>query len=90
VGALSTTREGHYRALSPIVGDEVVKEVNGRVDNGWTLAYTAFGDGFQMRSFKIPAKPEDLEFWLMFWELFGGFLGVGKVNPVREDLNRGG
>ncbi|KAK4146550.1 chaperonin 10-like protein [Dichotomopilus funicola] len=88
VAALSRTKPGHYRSLSPIP-DELVKELNEKVDNGWRLAYTMFGEAIQ-KSIWMEAVPEDFEYGKMFWELARELLAEGKVKAVKADMNRGG
>ncbi|GAB1318591.1 Alcohol dehydrogenase zinc-type [Madurella fahalii] len=87
-GCLSRARGGSYRALFG-VEDEVVKEVNERVDNGFTFAYTALGEAFDV-GFAVPAVPGDFEFAKMFGELSRELLAAGQVKPVRAEVNRGG
>jgi hypothetical protein len=72
------------------VDDEVVRAVNDRVDNGFHIAYTMFGEAFDKTWVVMPAVPEDYEYGKMFWELARGLLEQGKVKPVRGDVNRGG
>lgn len=87
-GCLSGARGGTYRALGA-VDDAVVKGVNERVDNGFTVAFTALGEAFDV-GFVVPAVPGDLEFAKMFGELVRELLAEGRVRPVRADVNRGG
>ncbi|KAL2169181.1 hypothetical protein VTG60DRAFT_6345 [Thermothelomyces hinnuleus] len=86
--ALSTTHEGHYRALLS-VNDDVVRSANPKVDNGFTLAYTIFGEEIE-KSRVWPAVPEDFEFGKTFWELARNLLAQGQLKPARPDINRGG
>ncbi|KAL2159530.1 hypothetical protein VTH06DRAFT_2535 [Thermothelomyces fergusii] len=86
--ALSTTQEGHYRALL-VVNDDVVRGANPKVDNGFTLAYTIFGEDFE-KSRLFPAKQEDFEFGKQFWELARDLLAQGKLKTARPDINRDG
>ncbi|KAK4235125.1 chaperonin 10-like protein [Achaetomium macrosporum] len=85
---LSKTREGHYRSLLK-VQDEVIKKVNEKVDNDWTLAYTMFGEPFDKGN-PVPAIPADFEHGKMFWELAKELLASGKIKPAKADVNRGG
>ncbi|KAK3306440.1 chaperonin 10-like protein [Chaetomium strumarium] len=86
--ALSKTREGHYRSLLNLA-DEVTKAVNEKVDSGFTLAYTMFGEPLDKGS-PMPAIPEDFEHGVKFWELARELLAAGKIKPARADVNRGG
>ncbi|KXX82038.1 Protein TOXD [Madurella mycetomatis] len=87
-GCLSGARGGTYRALGA-VDDAVVKGVNERVDNGFTVAFTALGEAFDV-GFVVPAVPEDFEFAKMFGELVRELLAEGQVRAVRVDVNCGG
>lgn len=88
VAAMSKERGGKYRSLLK-VDDNVVKDVNEKVDNEFTLAYFVFGEEFK-KWVPLPAKPEDYEFGKMFWEMARGLLAEGKVKAARQDVNRGG
>ena len=87
--ALSTTQPGHYRALLR-VDDAVVKGANDKVDNGSTLAYTMLGEPIDKTWAKLPAVPANYEYGKMFWEVTRGLLAEGKVQPAKQDVNRGG
>ncbi|KAK4040250.1 chaperonin 10-like protein [Parachaetomium inaequale] len=87
--ALSRTRAGHYRSVM-FFDDEVLRAVNDKVDNGFRLAYTIFGEAFDKTWGAMPAIPEDYEYGKMFWELARDLLAQGKVKPARGDVNRGG
>lgn len=86
--ALSKTRAGRYWALLAI-DEKVVRGVNDKVESGYRLAYTMFGEPFEKRV-KVPAIPGDYEFGKTFWEVARGLLAEGKVKPARADVNRGG
>lgn len=86
--ALSRTRPGRYWGLLAI-DEKVVKGVNDKVESGYRLAYTMFGEPFEKRV-KVPAIPADYEFGKMFWEVARGLLVEGKIKPARADVNRGG
>lgn len=88
VSAMSKGKGGKYRSLLR-VDDSVVRGVNEKVDNGFTLAYFVFGEEFKKWG-PFPAKPEDYEFGKMFWEMTRGLLAEGKVKAARQDVNRGG
>lgn len=85
---MSKTRKGHYRSLLKL-DDEIIKGVNGKVDNGFRLAYTMFGEAFD-KGRVVPAIPEDYEYGKMFWEVAREALVQGKIKPARADVNRGG
>ena len=87
--ALSRTRAGHYRSVTRF-DDEIVRAVNDRVDNGFRVAYTMFGEAFDKVWLVMPAVPEDYEYGKMFWGLARELLEQGKVKPARGDVNRGG
>ena len=79
---------GSYRSLLG-VKDDIVKDVNPHVDNGFTFAYTIFGETFD-KGWTTPAKPADFEFGKTFWELSRQLLAEGKVRTVSPEVNRGG
>ncbi|VBB76764.1 Putative Zinc-binding oxidoreductase ToxD [Podospora comata] len=79
---------GKYRSLLR-VPDEVVKGVNGKVDSGFTFAYTALGEAFR-KAVDIPAVEGDFEFAKQFWKLARELLAQGKVKTVEAEVNRGG
>ncbi|KAK0666468.1 putative zinc-binding oxidoreductase ToxD [Cercophora samala] len=79
---------GKYRSLLR-VPDEVVKGVNGKIDSGFTFAYTALGEAFK-KAVDIPAVEGDFEFAKQFWELARELLAQGKVKTVEAEVNRGG
>lgn len=86
--ALSRTKNGHYRSLIP-VPEEVVRDVNERVDAGFTWAYTAIGEAFE-KGHPVPAVPQDYVEAREFWELSRGLLAEGRIKPAKADVNRGG
>lgn len=80
---------GKYRSLLPPFA-EVMHEINPKVDYGWTLGYTVFGDKFFRFNETFEANAEDYEFAKMFWELTRSLLESGKLKAPRQDVNRGG
>jgi NADPH:quinone reductase-like Zn-dependent oxidoreductase len=79
---------GAYASLSTVDG-LVIHEVNPKVSNMGTLAYTIFGESFE--KFGVtPPIPEDYEFGKVFWEYTRGLLASGKIKTAKLDVNRGG
>lgn len=72
------------------VDEKVVTEVNDKLDSGFTLAYTAFGEAFSKWGIDWEAVPGDFEFAREFWELSRVLLENGRLKPARGDVNRGG
>lgn len=57
----------------------------------YTLAYTIFGEEFLFRGGKFfPAKKEDFEFGVKFWELSRKLLAEGKLKLPPLDVRKGG
>ncbi|POR33097.1 Protein TOXD [Tolypocladium paradoxum] len=54
-----------------------------------TLAYTAFGEAFQIGDNKVPAKPEDLEYASKFWDLTRDLLEAGKIKVHQARVEHG-
>lgn len=79
---------GKYRSLL-WVPNEVVLGANPKVTNGFTFAYTVFGEAFEKWK-KFEASQEDFEFGKMFWELSRELLASGKIKAARTEVNRGG
>ena len=80
---------GVYSTLLPVPA-ETVHEINPKVQVKSTLGYTVLGEPFKFGTMEIPAKPEDLEFGKMFWELSRGLLEQGKVKVHRPTVNKYG
>ncbi|EXJ68765.1 uncharacterized protein A1O5_07696 [Cladophialophora psammophila CBS 110553] len=83
---------GQLATLQPIA-DELVKSINDKVSNKMTVAYTIVGEHFSNGPHRIPAKPEDLEFGKMFWDVARALLARGdlkvhppNVNPTGPEL----
>jgi hypothetical protein len=56
-----------------------------------TVAYTVVGEYFSLgEGTEFPAKPEDFEFGMMFWELSRGLLAEGKIKIHRPSVNKYG
>lgn len=83
------SEEGGAYASPSTVEDLVIHEVNPKVSNTSTLAYTIFGERFEKLGVS-PPTPEDYEFGKMFWEYTRGLLVSGKIKTVKLDVNRGG
>jgi NADPH:quinone reductase-like Zn-dependent oxidoreductase len=79
---------GRYSHLVP-VPDEVVKEINPKIETGITVYYTVFGEPWAFGA-KQEAIPADYEFGKMFWELSRDLLVQGKIKPIKVDVNRAG
>ena len=67
---------GMYASLST-VDDSVIHEMNPKVSNTETLAYTIFGECLEKFVVRPPI-PEDYEFGKRFWEYTRGLLAVGR------------
>ncbi|KAL1845306.1 hypothetical protein VTK73DRAFT_703 [Phialemonium thermophilum] len=81
-------RGGKYVALM-YVDQAAVKAINPNVSVTTPFAYTIFGEAFEkFRRFK--AVPEDFEFGVKFWAIAEELLAAGKIEPARQDVNRGG
>jgi len=80
---------GTYSTLLP-VPSETVHEINPKVQVKRTLSYTVLGEAFKFGTTEVPAKPEDLEFGKMFWELSRELLEQGKVKVHRPSVNKYG
>jgi hypothetical protein len=80
---------GVYSTLLP-VESETVQEINPKVQVKHTLSYTVIGEAFKFGTTEIPAKPQDLEFGKMFWELARVLLEQGKVKVHRPSVNKYG
>jgi NADPH:quinone reductase-like Zn-dependent oxidoreductase len=79
---------GAYASLST-VNDSVIHEVNPKVSNTRTLAYTIFQKSFE--KFGVtPAIPKDYDFGKKFWVYTRGFLADGKIKTAKLDVDRGG
>ncbi|KAL1861525.1 hypothetical protein Daus18300_008788 [Diaporthe australafricana] len=87
--SMSDSQPGVYGALLP-VQDETLKSVNPNVSGGFTMGYTIFGEAFSRHGREYPAKPEDLAFGKVFWQLSGDLLGQGKFKVARMSVNQGG
>lgn len=82
--------EASYAALLPL-DQELVRGLNPNIKNiGFTMGYTAFGEGLKRTVYTWVPSREDYEHGKMFWELSQGLLAEGKVKPARYELNRGG
>lgn len=82
-------RGGKYRSLLT-VPDEVVHGINDKVDSSWTFAYFVFGEKFTKGRGTFEARPEDMKFGQMFWDLSRDLLASGKLKVPRQEVNRGG
>lgn len=87
ISAMSSTG-GVYSTLLPVPEDQV-KKINPKVEYKTTLAYTAFGEDFKLGA-PFKAKPEDLEFGKMFWELSRELLESRKLRVHRPSINKYG
>lgn len=87
--AMSTTVKGTYCAILR-VEPKVIASANPKVEPRFILAYSIFGAAFKRYGFEFPAKPEDLEFGIRWWEVTRETLAAGKVKTARMDVNRGG
>jgi NADPH:quinone reductase-like Zn-dependent oxidoreductase len=87
---VSAMTDGDSRYASIVrVDDGIIHSVNPKTIVSFTVAYTIFGESFEL--FNVtPPIPEDFEFGKMFWELSRGLLASGKVKTVKEEVNRGG
>lgn len=54
-----------------------------------TLGYTVVGEAFEFGPTKFPAKPEDFEFGVMFWNLSEKLFADGKVKVHRPEVREG-
>ncbi|KAH6962358.1 chaperonin 10-like protein [Ilyonectria sp. MPI-CAGE-AT-0026] len=79
-----STEGGEYSSLLPIA----IERAN--VNDRSTLAYTVVGEEFLFGPNTIPAKPEDKEFGITFWELAIKLLGEGKVKVHKPSVRSGG
>ncbi|CRG92400.1 hypothetical protein PISL3812_09459 [Talaromyces islandicus] len=82
--ALSTSG-GDYTALLEKPG---IQRAN--VKSRSTLAYTAIGEYFEFKDFKIEAKPEDKEYAAMFWDITSQLFAEGKLKAHPPKVNPGG
>ncbi|KAJ5032448.1 uncharacterized protein L3040_009052 [Drepanopeziza brunnea f. sp. 'multigermtubi'] len=89
VAAMSTTTGGVYSTLLP-VPEEEVKALNAKVEYRSTLGYTVIGESFRFGPNEVPARPADLEFGKMFWEVARALLEQGKVKVHRPSVNKFG
>jgi len=80
---------GTYSTLLP-VSEEQVHEINPKVQVKGTLSYTIVGEAFKFGDNEIPAKPQDLEFGKMFWELSRELLKQGKIKVHKPVVNKYG
>jgi NADPH:quinone reductase-like Zn-dependent oxidoreductase len=80
---------GVYSTLLPVPNDKV-HNINEKVTNHNTLAYSVVGEACKFGPKDMPAKPEDFEFAKMFWELARSILQEGKVKVHRISVNEGG
>lgn len=87
--AMSDTEKGTYCAILWIAA-EVVTAANPHVEPRFTLAYTMFGEALTRYGREFPARPEDLEFGVRWWEASREALAKGTVKAARTEINRGG
>lgn len=80
---------GVYSTLLPVPENDV-KKINDKVEWKSTLGYTIVGEAFKFGPNEIPAKPEDLEFGIMFWDLASTLLEQGKVKVHKVTVNKYG
>lgn len=88
VSAISSNG-GVYSTLLP-VPDNKVADINSKVKNQSTLAYTILGESFKISTNEIPAMPENEKFAKMFWELTRELLEQGKVKVHKPSVNKYG
>lgn len=88
VAALSSSG-GVYTTLIPIL-DEKVKEINSKVENKLTIAYTIVGEGFTFGTMQVPAKEDDFQFGKKFWEIARGLLESGELKVHKPAVNKYG
>jgi NADPH:quinone reductase-like Zn-dependent oxidoreductase len=88
VSAMSSSG-GTYSTLLPVPEDKV-HDINPKVQVKSTLGYTVVGEAFKFGPNEIAAKPEDLEFGEMFWELSRGLLEQGKIKVHKPAVNKYG
>ncbi|KAH7129519.1 chaperonin 10-like protein [Dactylonectria estremocensis] len=79
-----STEGGEYSALLSIG----IERAN--VNDRSTLAYTIVGEEFFFGKTPFPAKPEDKEFAVTFWDLAIKLLGEGKVKVHKPSVQPGG
>ncbi|KAH7038871.1 putative zinc-binding oxidoreductase ToxD [Macrophomina phaseolina] len=76
---------GRYTSLLPVFNfprEDVQTE--------HVIGYTAFGEEVSLGSWRIPARPEDLECATRFWKLTGELLAQGKIRVHRPEVREGG
>lgn len=86
---MSDAERGTYCAILRI-DPGVLTAANPHVEPRTILAYSMFGDAFKRYGMDFPAKPEDWEFGVKWWETSRAVLAAGKVKPARMEVNRGG
>jgi hypothetical protein len=69
---------------------EAVTSVNPNVKVNATIAFSVFGESYNLDNTEIPATPEDFGFGKKFWELSTGLLASGKVKVHRPAVNKYG
>lgn len=86
---MSDTEKGTYCAILWIAA-EVVTAANPRVEPKFILAYTMFGESFTRYGREFPARLNDFEFGVRWWEASREALARGTVKAARTEVNRGG
>lgn len=89
VDAMSRANPGYYSSLLPVCEDDI-KATNNIVQIKSTMAYTAFGEDFTMGPKKFEAKPEDLKFGILFWELAAALLESKQIRVHKPSINKYG
>lgn len=86
---MSDAELGQYCSILRIQ-PEVVTGANARVEPHAILAYSIFGRAFQRYGLDFPARAEDFEFAVRWWEVSREVLASGQVKAARMEVNRGG
>ncbi|KAI0123827.1 chaperonin 10-like protein [Xylariales sp. AK1849] len=89
--ALADDEEGGtYAGIIPVDRAKLLavnKNVKGPL---FTLGYDVFGEPYKWMFKDREAKPDELEYGRMFWELARGLLERRKIKTIRPTVNRGG
>ena len=84
------SRSGGVCSILLPISASTVKELNPKVVLKLTSAYTVFGEYFKVGPQDFAAKPGDLEFGKMFWEMSRRLLEQGKVKVHKVTLEKYG
>lgn len=76
---------GKYAGLNSI--EELPRE---DVANLRVLAYTAFGEAFDLGGENIPANPKEFDFAVKFMAMAQGLLWQGRIKPHPQSVRTGG